>query len=170
MKLLSIPSGQPSSLKKHPFYWKSYAAEKQVFHLYRENHRVATLCMPPKKHKPGVMKLLHGTFEFHDNSSFFAACLLLIEKESGKCIGRIDKNPFKTGEGTINLQGEEYGWKFNKRPDVYFLLMDQERKRVFSYHYGKDYVRLLINKPGMHNLQIVPLLCIGLYLLPLWQK
>lgn len=170
MEFIPSPLNQHSFLKKHPYYWQIDDEREEVFHLYHNNKKVASLSLQDETNTLPYIQIDQKIFEIQDNSTFFALCLLLIEKNSGICAGRIEKNDCSPNGGTIRFQGNIYGWKYNTRPDANLLLMDEKRKRLFSYHYCPRYVRLLLNRSGLNNQQLIPLLCIGSYLLPLWQR
>ncbi len=160
-----------ASLKKSQFYWEAgRGVERGQYYLYNEINLVASLCLPEEQPATPRFHLGKDIFELRDSSSFFVACMYLIKMKEGQCVGCIEKSARNPGEGTISLLGKTYGWKFRNMHESSLLLMDQHRNRLFSYHYTPDFVRLLLNKAGRGDAQLIPLLCIGLYLLPVWHS
>lgn len=170
MKFIPAPREYSFSLMTHQYFWQADRAGNGRFYLYQEEQLVASLCLQEEKNHPPVLKLSQETLLFQENSTFFDASILIIDKDSGLCSGRINKNSLKSGEGSIRLKGQVYGWKYKKQTDSFLLVMDQKRRKLFSYHYGPDFVRLILNKTGKDNHQVISLLSIGLYLLPVWQR
>ncbi len=170
MKFIPTPPEQPTTVIKQDFYWQPGGQGKELFNLYHQDRKVASLLLYGEEDKSPLIKIDCETYEFLDKSSFFRSRLLILEKENKSCAGQIEKNSSNPVEGTIKLQGQVYGWKFQTRPDSCLLVMDQHRSRLFSYHYGPGYIRLLLNKSGRNESQVISLLCIGLYLLPVWQR
>ena len=169
MEFVPTPINQPSFIRKTPYYWQPDRVSEDIFHLYQGDQKEASLSLQHVDKKPPYIQLYNEIYELHDQSSFFEACLLLLKKKKGICAGRIEKKASNPIEGTIILQRAVFKWKFNIRPDTCLLLMDEQGNRLFSYHYSHDHVRLLVNKAGKENEQLIPLLCIGLYLLPIWK-
>lgn len=170
MKFLPTPPDQASPSIIPQFFWQADGSVEKQYHLYRESKRVASLWLREEEGKHSLIKLNNEAFELRDKSSFFAPCLHLFDKESGKRLGGIERNALNPGEGMIHLKRQVYGWKFRKRTDTCLILMDEQRRRLFSYHYAPGYVRLLLNKPGQQDEHVVSLLCICLFLLPVMQS
>ncbi|AHM60692.1 hypothetical protein D770_12175 [Flammeovirgaceae bacterium 311] len=160
-----------SSSDKLQFYWEGDVGEEVMFfHLYEEAHLVATLCIPRKQDGLVQIELNSMLVEFKDCSSFFSSCLLLANRDSGQSIGYIKKSNHKLNEGTISLHKQTYAWKIQYCPDGKLILMDHQKRKLFSYHFTPDFVRLLLSNIGRNDSKLIYLLCIGLYLLPIWHR
>lgn len=160
-----------SSSAKLQFYWEGEVGEKVMFfHLYEEAHLVATLCMPRERDSSVQIQLNSMMVEFKDCSSFFSSCLLLANGNSGQSIGYIKKSSHKLNEGTISLHKQTYAWKIQYCPDGKLILMDHKKRKLFSYHFTPDFVRLLLSDIGRNDSKLICLLCIALYLLPTWHR
>ncbi|AHM62634.1 hypothetical protein D770_21935 [Flammeovirgaceae bacterium 311] len=171
MLFLPVPPDEPSSLSKLQYYWEDEEDEQgQLFDLYEEESKVATLFIPVECIRTVQIRLGSTVLDLKDCSSFFSHYLLLASKEGGQTLGYIKKNTYKPTEGTISLQKQTYGWKALHRPDGSLMLMDWHKRKLFTYHYTDDFVRLMLSDYGRNDLQLIPLLCIGLYLLPIWHS
>ena len=159
-----------SLLTQHPYHWLQDFERPEVYYLYQNNEEVAKLSLQEGLNTPPYFIHQQKTVDIIDESTFFKPNLTLIEKETGIRIGAISKKESKQEEGTIQYLGQTYGWKLNTRPHPNFMLMDQKRKKLFSYHYRPRHIRLLLNHTCPAEHPIIPLLCIGLLLLPVWYR
>lgn len=171
MKFLPELPDSPLKLKKNLFYWDAEISKTgKQFHLYEASYPVASLNLSEGRNNPAYYKLGNEVFEFQDNSTYFCASMLVVNKNGRQCIGKVQKSIHRQEEGTINIYGETYGWKVRTLHENSLLLMDQQHRRLITYHYSDDFVRLLLTKHALDDQQVIPLLCIGLYLLPFWHS
>lgn len=168
VKLLPDPSTLNSPAQLQRYYWVE-GENKHILQLYAGTHKEAVLDLTSREGCVATLVAAKETISFIDRSTFFEPKLLLLEKNSGQSLGKVRKDDLKPGEGIIRLQGNPFGWKFRYRPDPCLMMLDQKRQKLFSYHYGSGFVRLLMNKSGLTCGQIHILLAIGLILLPIWQ-
>ncbi|EMR04377.1 hypothetical protein [Cesiribacter andamanensis] len=172
MQFLPTLSRQSTSTIHPQYYWQAvYRNGQQLFRLYQEEQPVASLSLPePGQDEAALVTLGKSRLVFKDNSSFFGGQLLLLNKASGERLARIEKRGYRPGEGTIRLQEHTLGWKLTHHLNQRLQCLDQSRTGLFSYQYSHSMVRLLITKSGRAHPQLPLLLCIGLYLLPLWHQ
>jgi hypothetical protein len=168
MLFIPLHSKQSTTTLSPQYYWQANEQGRQRrFCLYREDVPVAWLSLASRGRQGAGIMLRKERYSFEDASTFFGARLLL-SASTGLRLASIEKSAYHPGEGTIQLQAQRYGWKINSRFGNRLMLLDQQRKGLFSYYYSPEAVRLLLTKTGRHHPQLELLLCMALYLLPLW--